>query len=511
MKKTLLIVVDAISWPVATEAMAEDKLPTLQALAQAGTLQPCLSVFPSITPAATSSIVTGCYPRDHGVLGAYWYDPVENEVVYYSDDFLVILNQGVDSFFDDLLIKLNHQRLQADTLYQVVERAGYQAACLNYLIYRGDTPHEANVPLPVSLIPGVPTVQTIKGPSILYLGDLVTTRVEALSHKLNRQGGLLNRFGFKDNNTADLLAQLVQEQALPELTVAYFPDNDIRSHKVGPKKATPTLQHMDTRLGQIIEFYGGLEKMLNELCIILMGDHSQSDVLADEAEAGIRLEPLLTDFAIAEAGKSWGPNDQLVVCPDMRTTQIYFKQPTPEQVERATEQLLVEPRIDQLIWATHSGTANCGDDGFYVATADRGRLRFCRGDDGPQAARDRYGNHWSWEGELSPVDGQLSEEGLLTFGRYPNAFERIAGGFECEYSGQLWATAQPGYEFRLSETSIHTGGGAHGSLHRQDSTTLLLVAGAPPGVEIPAHPRLTDISPLCQAILGLGQAASEAE
>ena len=74
MKKTVLIVVDAFASRVLIPAMNSGRLPNLLALAEAGTLETeCVPVFPSITPAATSSIITGQYPSRHDVLGAYWY------------------------------------------------------------------------------------------------------------------------------------------------------------------------------------------------------------------------------------------------------------------------------------------------------------------------------------------------------------------------------------------------------------------------------------------------------
>jgi hypothetical protein len=91
----------------------------------------------------------------------------------------------------------------------------------------------------------------------------------------------------------------------------------------------------------------------------------------------------------------------------------------------------------------------------------------------------------------------------LSFGDYPNAFERICGILESREVGQIWMTARPGYEFQTPLAGIHKGGGSHGSLHYGDSLTSLLVAGANSDYELPEHPRLIDIKPICLALAGL--------
>lgn len=506
MKKTLLIVVDAIASRVVKPAMAEGKLPNLKALSEAGSFRPeSIAIFPSITPAATSSIITGQYPRAHGVLGFHWYDLRHDTVVYYGDDFWVIWREGFGEFFDDFLNKLNHQRLRGETLFQTVERSGLKAANLNYLIFRGDVKHKANVPFWISLLPEVPTQETIFGPSILYFGDLVDSNPKSSDASIeDEDGGIFSRFSFDDPNTASLLLQLAEDRALPDFTLAYFPDNDFRSHELGPEAAVTTLQNVDKKLGDLALAFGGLEEMLNELCIVLTGDHSQTDVIDDEERAGILLDEILSDFSVAEPGLSWDEEDEIMICPDMRSAQIYFQELTSEQLDHAVELLLADPRVDQAIWRAED--LGKGQEGYYIATQERGRLRFWPGADGRQTVRDQYNCPWSWTGNLNAVDGHHSANSRLTFPNYPNAFERIMGGLATLNSGHLWVTAQPGYEFRIPEMDIHVGGGSHGSLHALDSLSPLLLAGAPEGIELPPYPRAVDVNPLCLSVLDIESA-----
>lgn len=492
MKKVLLIVIDACASRVLSRGIHQGKFPHMAALVQAGLFSPeCTTVFPSITPAATSAIITGCPPCEHGILGASWYDTETEEIVYYGSDFWVILNRGIGDFVEDFLVKLNHQRLKAETLFETVERAGLQAASLNYLIYRGDTSHTASMPLGLGLLPGVPDARQIRGPSILSLGDLVAPQLESTGEPLETNGGILHKFGFEDDCTADLLLQLVRKDRLPDFTLAYFPDNDLSSHQLGPDKAITTLQHADARLGELIEAYGGLDSMLAELCLIITGDHAQTDILADEAEAAIPLDELLADFSAVRVGQPWTEENQLMICPDLRTAEIYFSQPKPDLQERVIVQLLTEERIDQVIWL--------GDGIYHVASPLYNRLQFWPGADGPNRAVDRYGRSWSWQGDLRTVGGQVSPQGIITFPNYPDAFRRIVGGLNCENSGAIWLTARLGYEFGLPNITIHTGGGSHGTLHKLDSTVPLLIAGAE--VQLPAYPSILDVKPICLQLL----------
>src|SRR5688572_20097211 len=188
--------------------------------------QESVTIFPSITPAATSSIITGTYPAEHGIAGASWFDEARDEIAYYGDDFWVIAKEGFGPFLRDFLVRLNGDRLTAPTLFELVERDGLHAACLNYLVHRGIVTHKVNVPWLLALLPGVPLTETVLGPKTLCLGDFVTGRTPDRSRTVRGEKGAIHRFGLDDAATASLLADLVATTGLPDLTVAYFPDND---------------------------------------------------------------------------------------------------------------------------------------------------------------------------------------------------------------------------------------------------------------------------------------------
>lgn len=499
MPRVLLVVIDALTSRVVEPALAEGRLPTLQALIDRGAARfDGRSIFPSITPAATSTIITGRYPCDHGIAGASWFDEARDEVAYYGDDFWTILQEGTGHFFRDFLLRLNGERLLAPTLFQTVERAGRSAACLNYLVYRGDTSHQLRVPLPLAILPGVPFTEHVEGPSTLCLGDFVSVR--PAGDPLRSVGGLFHRFGMDDAGTSGFLQALAATGPMPDLTVAYFADNDYQGHKVGPAAALPVVERVDASLRAVFEALGGIDRALETLAIVVTGDHSHTDILDDREAATCNLDVALAGVELASPGVGWSGTDQVMVCPNMRAAQIYCQRPTPALLERLIAQLLAEPRVDQVMW--HESAFDPAGVRFVVATAERGTLRFSVRPDG-DGTPDEYGGLWQWSGDLRAVGGHIDAAGRLVSDDYPNPLERIVGGLRHRHAGHLWVTAAPGVEFEAPGGSVHVGGASHGALHAHDSLVPMITAGWPGGVTWAAPPRTVDVAPLCLAALGL--------
>ncbi len=498
MPQVLLVVIDALTARVVGPAMADGRLPTLQALAERGQARfDCRSIFPSITPAATSSIITGRYPCEHGIAGASWLDESTGEVAYYGDDFWTILREGTGHFFQDFLLHLNGERLTAPTLFEMVERTGRSAACLNYLVYRGDTTHRIHVPLPLALLPGVPFTETVAGPSTLCLGDFVGTGPGR--DDLHSVGGMFHRFGLDDPGTAGYLQKLAAGGPLPDVTVAYFAENDYRSHKVGPQAALPVVERVDAYLRDFFDARGGMDVVLRDLRVAITGDHSHTEIDADAAHATLDLTGVLASWALGNPGAGWRDDEQIMICPNMRAAQIYMRH-GPGEVERVIADLLSEPRVDQVLWRSDDGEG--GTTRFHVATADRGRLSFAAAGS-RDGTPDEYGGLWSWTGDLRALDAHVGADGRLTSERYPNPFERIAGGLRHPHAGHVWVTAIPGVELEAPGGGVHVGGASHGALHADDSIVPLIVAGGGAVPDWPAPPRTVDVAAVCLGALGI--------
>jgi len=456
-----------------------------------------VSIFPSITPAATSTIATGAYPVEHGIAGASWYDEARDEIAYYGDDFWVIAREGFGNFINDFLLRLNGDRLKAPTLFQMIERAGRTAACLNYLVFKGDHPHDVRIPGVIAALPGVPLSETVDGPSTLSLGDFVGPRSES-GRKLDKEGGLLHRFGMDDASTGAMLRDLAAGGGLPDFTIAYFADNDYRSHEIGPVAALTVIERLDTMLGEAFDAAGGLERMLADTVIVVTSDHGHCDILADADKAVVRLDRMLGDFRQAQLGRPWRSRDDILICPNMRATQIYVHKPTPEIIEKIAAAAVADRRVDQVMWRTR--LTRPGFPGYTVAT-DRGRLEFSL-DAASNSVLDVLGGGWTWSGDAAALG--LEQDGrTLLFSDYPNAFERIAGVLDLEQSGEIWMTAKAGCEFEVPGGKAHVAGASHGALHKLDSLSPVIIAGGPSRQTLPRHMRLVDIAPLCMQLLGI--------
>ncbi len=498
--RVLLIVVDAATPRVVCPAIRTGLFPTLQRLAEAGTMhEQSVTIFPSITPAATTSIITGCYPAEHGIAGASWFDEARGEVAYYGDDFWIIAREGFGEFIRDFLLRLNGDRLTAPTLFELIERTGRTAACLNYLVYKGLSAHKVAIPPGLAALPGVPLTETVEGPSVLSLGDFVGPRTPR-GRKLDEKGGILHRFGMDDESTGAMLRDLFAEGSQSDFTVAYFADNDYRSHEVGPHAALPVIGRIDDLLAEAFDAAGGMDRVLEHTYVILTSDHGHCEISANATRSVIQLDELLGEFSQASLGTTWRRSDQIMICPNMRAAQIYMHDPEPSLASRLVTAALRDPRVDLAI--RRASATNPGTPG-YVVSGQRGEAWFARGEHAGRGtvATDAFGATWTWNGDAAALDFEVFND-RIDYGDFPNAFERIAGVLDLDKTGDLWVTAKPGCEFRVPGGDAHVGGASHGALHVLDSLSPVIVAGPSP-VLLPRNLRSVDIAPLVMWLLGL--------
>ena len=71
-KRVLMISIDGV--PFSTLQNEWHRTPNLRELARRGAWGSALTIFPSMTWPSHTSIVTGCLPAKHGVVGNRWYD-----------------------------------------------------------------------------------------------------------------------------------------------------------------------------------------------------------------------------------------------------------------------------------------------------------------------------------------------------------------------------------------------------------------------------------------------------
>jgi hypothetical protein len=231
---------------------------------------------------------------------------------------------------------------------------------------------------------------------------------------------------------------------------------------------------------------------------VITSDHGHCEILSDREQAVICLDRTLEGFRQATLGEPWQAGDEIMICPNMRATQVYFRAPNARSLRKAIAASLVDAKVDHAIY--RGSDIDGVVDHFWIESR-KGALEFWRGGMGASHGCDAYGNTWSWQGDLTVVDAHVEDQ-QLHWKDYPNAFERVAGILESPDSGTLWLTAQPGCEFEVPGSTAHCGGSSHGGLHALESLCPVIVAG-PERIELPKAFRTIDIAPLCLNLLGV--------
>lgn len=498
MKKVILFLVDSLHPVVLKRTLSEGKAPAFSFLAKHGIyIDNLVSTFPTMTPVATSSIITGSMPDIHRVPGFIWYNEEIRKIVDYGATVHGVLKMGTERVFRNILIRLNEEHLNPNlpTLYEELEASGYSTGNVNFFIHRAKHFFQAKIPLFISLATRFHFEKAqLAGPSHLTIGQLIHPAFSGRANKYPR--GIFNRFGVNDVFSGRVAAQLVREGKQPDFMVVYFPDNDKYSHHNGPLRSGPTIERADKLVAAVLDEFGSWEKALEENAIIITGDHAQSTVGLGE-EYLINLDRELKSFKCLKLTEeaSIENNQEIVICPNERMAFIYFLQRRREILPEIVGILAQDPRNTQIAWKV-SENRFCALQG-----GTEKQLFFAKM--GPY--QDRYGQSWSIEGDLSVVDARIVDESFIEFGKFPDALARLMSAIEARSESPLVLSAASGYEYLAEGGPIHPGGGSHGSLEEEDSTIPLIVTGMPLGTQ---HPRIIDLYPMILNHFGLGHKQS---
>ncbi|WP_101757666.1 alkaline phosphatase family protein [Oceanicoccus sp. KOV_DT_Chl] len=238
------------------------KVPNLRALAASGTrAERMISVFPSVTYPAHTSLVTGVNPANHGIVNNFKGQSVE----WYL--------QAAD--------------IKAQTLWQSAQQQGLQTAIVTWPATYG-----ANVDylVPENLSFGLSNpVEAIRQGSTPGLYEALAeegapTSIASFDHP---DGGQQ-----LDELTTHLAVKLIQKKT-PQLLLVHFLDADHRQHFSGPDDAGSmhSFELIDQSIGKLRDAVrqAGLEHKTN---FIIVGDHGFVPV-----HTGINVYALLRQLA----------------------------------------------------------------------------------------------------------------------------------------------------------------------------------------------------------------------
>jgi hypothetical protein len=465
-RKLVLVVVDSLRTDMLQRAVDAGRAPTFAKLLERGELVgDCVSSYPSVTPVCTSEITTGSRPDRHRIPGMNWYHRAERRYVEYGSSWEATRTFGLFSALYDTVYNMNmgHLSHEVETLYETLADGGLRTAGTPFLIYRGRTRHELGLEGLLGRVASAAKFHhAVWGPEELFYGELYASRKVPCKPTLARP----NR---RDDYSACVGVEMVAED-LYDFMLFSLPDNDYHSHRFGPEASEESIAHADECFAAIVDAAGGIDDFLAANAVILMADHSQSDVS----------EPFDVAALLGERRHVLQPNNdtpedaELAFGPSSPAGGVWVLREGAEGARlhaEVREVLAGEEGTELLSWLVDSEGEPLHRDGVgrpeaaeLVVARDGEQLRFAPGDQ----LSDRRGAGWRIEGE-EQVLGLARSEGIADSAEFPDAFSRLWSAHHSPFAADVLLSATPGHELVDWGGTTHIPGGSHGSLHAIDS------------------------------------------
>jgi hypothetical protein len=478
-EKLVLVVVDAMHPVMLLRAIEDDRAPTFAALLERGRLvEDCVSSFPSVTPVASSEMMTGVGPGGHWVMGMNWFHRVERRYIEYGSSFEATRTFGLFRAMYDLVYNMNldHLSWEAQTVFERLGDAGVRTATTPFLIYRGRRRHKLSLEGLVRRAAAAANFRhAVWAPDEFFYGDLYASRSTGC-------GPTFTRPGTRDEYSACVGEELVREGAYDFLLFS-LPDNDFHSHRYGPDAQVDSIAKADQSFARIVEAGGGLDAFLERHAVILTSDHAQTPV---EHELDLAKE-LEEDWRVLQPNSDRPEDAEIAVSPTSRAGAVYLLDTGSRHAathERVRLRLRELDSVDLIAWLagpdgsplTRPGVGiSANGEVRAVVERDGYELRFRPGGQ----LRDVRGAGWMVEGEPEALAADITR-GRFESEEYPDGLARLWSALTSPHAGDVLVSAADGYECIDWGGVSHTGGGSHGSLLRADSLGPLLFVGCGP-------------------------------
>jgi hypothetical protein len=261
--RVLVIALDGVGDEALRTALAAGRMPRLSrflgpqldttTFAHAYAAPDALSILPSTTWAAWTSVFTGQPAAQTGVSGNEWFE--RETMTFYAPGPVSVegFEHTVQLFTDDLL----GQRIRVPTLF---ERAELRAHVSVQGVHRG-----------ADLV-------TIPDPA--QLGMLFGTLVRGIGDE-----GSVERAAYEelDRRSVDQLIESAREHGIPDLQIAYFAGVDLYTHLAEhalEDKQRYIMEILDPQIGRILDFYAD-HGVLDQTYVVIVSDHGHTPVLND--------------------------------------------------------------------------------------------------------------------------------------------------------------------------------------------------------------------------------------
>jgi predicted AlkP superfamily pyrophosphatase or phosphodiesterase len=216
-------------------------IPNIRLLVREGAhAQGAVSVMPSVTFPAHTTIITGVSPRRHGIRNNAVFDPDGS------------LGGGWYFYYDDI---------QVPTLFSKARAAGLRTAAVTWPVTAG-APVDLNVP---DMYP-TPTLREAKNLVALARSGAAASVVAEV---LPPPEALIQ---MKDDVRARIAVRFLKER--PDFMAVHLLELDEAQHKFGPRspEALATLERIDTALGTIFDELRAQGRW-EETTVVLVSDH----------------------------------------------------------------------------------------------------------------------------------------------------------------------------------------------------------------------------------------------
>jgi predicted AlkP superfamily pyrophosphatase or phosphodiesterase len=469
--KVVCIVIDSLMDKPMKNAIDSGQAPALKFFMDNGHYSPNLiSSFPTMSVTIDSTFLTGTYADQHKIPGLFWYNHSKNRLISYGNAVLENIKLGIPNFIHDSLYNLNNEDLSSEieTIYEQLHSKGFESASINGLVYRGNTEHTLKLPKLLTTLTTIPKEIQTKGPTLLSFGQL--KKIDVNNH------AFINNYGISDKGSRIELSYLIQQNKLPSFTLVYFPGNDRPVHNKGPENPDGVIK-ADRELQSILNNFPSWQDALNGITWVIIGDSGQSAVVDDKDKALIDLRKILTTFDIAKLGEMTD-SDEIVLAPNERMAYIYALQ-QHVKLPSITEKLLQDNRIAFISWKEQ-------ETAHVVAPHQNKEFTFKK--EGKYT--DDFHQSWDIQGDSTILDLTIKKDGAIQYGDYPDGLARLWGALSSHKGRFLIVDAKTGYEFKGESSPTHIGGGAHGSLHAEDSLAPIIIAGTN---ELPPYYRIIDL------------------
>lgn len=480
-KPVIYTVIDGMSVEALEQVTSSGQAPALAFIKEnASYSRDSVAIFPTITPAATASLITGEVPARHGIPGMCWYDRSASRFVNYGQSPRVAVIEGASQIVEDALQNLNMKHLNPDvqTLHESLHDLGLVTASINFMIFRGPFMHELRPNFLERVFLGRKLPDALPGPKEHYFADVIQGPANGCDEHLPKRG-LDKRIKATDGFAACVTRGLIEKKAA-DMILFYLHENDHASHRSGPEGQVESLAKADEHVAYVLDAFGSWEEALDNLDFVVTADHSQSPI-SDEDDHILDLPEVLEDFTQVkpQRDKEYFEDNDVAIAGNGRVAFFYLNEDRRADLREPVARTLVGcDGIDQVMWRSEDR---------YVVDSSRGRVTFWESDGGVE---DERGNRWAYEGELAAVSGVVEGNEMRT-PEYPLAFWRIVNALDLDRVGDVVATTKLTYEFKDIGGGDHKGGGDHASLHVQDSIVPFMSTLGDPPVE----PVTSDVAP----------------